>query len=251
MIDELTKDDVPTLDELMRWIESSCSGAAHVSDPHPYYLSMHPKIQHIKNTPFNSVVLDVGAGSGGLRGMRDWILFTCRDLKFIGLSLEHGEQTENYEEFYIGDVEEKKPTFSHLKPTHAVLAHFIEHMRDPGAILTWLASNLPRGGQILIEWPSWHSQFLPSMSDIRARGYPVVTINFFDDRTHVKPLAISTVCKLLTESGFRVRAAGFVDMPYIAESLMNVGVSEQSTYFMTIALWLRTRFSSYVVADRV
>ena len=70
-----------------------------------------------------------------------------------------------------------------------MLAHFIEHINDRPRFFRWLADQIPSGGRIYIEWPSFHSQYAPRLVDIRAQGYELMTINFFDDSTHVQPIA--------------------------------------------------------------
>jgi 2-polyprenyl-3-methyl-5-hydroxy-6-metoxy-1,4-benzoquinol methylase len=236
-------------EDLLLWLRSEFSEPLPADIAHEHYLLMHPRISYLKNLPQNSVVLDVGAGSGALRGFREWLGFKRLDLKFIGISLDHGEHTETYEEFHICDLSQESPKFE-LKPSDAVLAQFIEHVQDPGIFLKKLADVLPVGGTAFVDWPAAHTINLPKCADIRSHGFNITTLNFFDDSTHLKAYTIEEMSDYAAAAGFEVTAAGYVDMPYLANSLKYHGIKNQDQYLLSMAVWLKTNFVCYLRLEK-
>jgi hypothetical protein len=232
-------------EELLLWLRSAVEDPLPADIAHEHYLLMHPRISYLKNLPQNSIVLDVGAGSGALRGFRDWLGFKRMDLKFIGISLDHGEHTGAYEEFHICDLSHQSPEF-YLKPTDAVLAQFIEHVEDPSVYLKKLNEHLPLGGKAFIDWPSSHTVNLPKCVDVRSHGFDITTLNFFDDSTHKKAYTLEEMSEYAVAAGFGVIAAGYVDMPFLANSLKHHGILNQDQYLLSMAVWLKTNFVSYL-----
>lgn len=241
---------IPTLDELLAWL------AQPVRDPLPFdvahnnFLLMHPRMVFLKNLAQGSVVFDIGAGEGQLRGFREWPAFKRRDLAFVGASLGHGERTREYEEFFIGDIEAEKPRFQRT-PNAAIASQFVEHLKDPPGFLRWLHGMMAPGARVYFDWPAPHTQQLPSCNDINAKGYNSFTINFFDDHTHTRTHSITDMAAMLRAAGFRARGGGLVSQPYLAESLKHHGLAQKSAYLITVALWMKTRFVAWIEAERV
>ncbi len=237
-------------EDLIAWLQEPVDDPLPASVAHDCYLLMHPRIAYLKNVRRNGVILDMGAGDGGLRSFREWLGFERRDLKFVGVSLSHGKHTDSYEEFHVNDFETDPPRFS-LQPTDVVAAQFLEHIERPRAFLEWVAGLLPKGGSAFIDWPSSHTVNLPKRDIIRSAGFDITTLNFFDDATHRQAYTISEIIDLAVSSGFAPRACGQLDLPYIAESLKFHGIRLRDQYLLSMAVWLRTRFVSYVCLEKV
>ena len=237
------------LASLLKWLSEEVPNPLPENVAHDHYLLMHPRISYLKNLPLNSVVMDIGAGSGALRGFRQWLGFLRMDLKFIGLSLEHGEHTRDYEEFHLVNLDQEKPALT-LQPTNVVAAQVIEHIEDPQQFLHWMYSVLPPGGSAFVDWPSWHTGELPRRDDLKAAGYEVTTINFFDDSTHQKLINTEELIQKARQAGFLVTNTGCVDMPYLAESLKHHGLKNNDSYLLSMAIWLKVNFISYITLKK-
>ena len=234
-----------TTEGLLEWLRDEVVDPLPADIAHENYLLMHPRISYLKNLPQNSVVLDVGAGSGALRGFREWLGFKRLDLKFVGISLDHGEHTRDYEEFHICNLSNETPEFK-LRPKDAVLAQFIEHVEDPSVFLKKLANILPAEGSVFIDWPGAHTVNLPKCNDIKNSGYDITTLNFYDDSTHKKAYTIEQMSEYAISAGFKVTSAGYVDMSYLANSLKHHGVLNRDHYLLSMSVWLKTNFISYI-----
>jgi hypothetical protein len=83
--------------------------------------------------------------------------------------------------------------------------HLIEHLHDLSLLLCEAARLLKPGGRIYFETPHPKTLVMPSP---RGRGAGTFTLNFFDDRTHVRPVAMGALAEALTEVGLEVVASG-------------------------------------------
>jgi SAM-dependent methyltransferase len=241
---------VPSDGELLDWLKSPAEQPLSLDEAHTHFLLMHPRMVFLKNLPRDGVVFDIGAGEGQLRSFRDWLGFRRRDLRFVGASLDHGEKTRTYEEFFLGDIEATKPRFK-LQPQFGIASQFIEHMRDPAGFLAWLHSVMPPGGMVFLDWPAPHTVRLPSCNMLAEHGYSAFTLNFFDDTTHTRAYSTSEMAGMLQDAGFRIRAGGLISQPYLAESLKHHGIAKKDKYILTMALWLKTRFVAHLMAEKV
>jgi hypothetical protein len=241
---------VPTLDELLNWLAQPVPAPLTFEEAHDHFLLMHPRIVYLKTLPLNSVVFDIGAGEGTLRHFRSWLGFMRPDLQFVGASLQHAGATRDYEEFFVGNIEIEKPSFK-LVPRHAIAAQFLEHISDPGSLIKWLASVIPVGGSVHIDWPARHTRHLPSRQEFLNRGFDMSVLKFEDDGTHKFAFGASELSSILTANGFRIRSGGLHDLPYLADCLKHHGLERKDAYLLTMALWLKTRFVAYLVAERV
>ena len=227
-------------------------GAAYLSrnDTLDYFLLFHPRVVFLKTLPQNSVVLDVGAGDGSLRGFRNWLGYDRSDLKFVGVSLGHSGRTEEYEEFHTTNLDVEKPVFK-LQPNAVVAAQFIEHIDNPVELVNWLSTVVSHGSSLYFDWPSEHTVKLPPRQSIIDGGFPITTLNFFDDCTHKNAHSIEYIKSILEPAGFEIVTQGILSLPHIEESLKHYGIAEANEFFLSMAMWLRTGFVSYVSARKV
>ncbi len=237
--------------ELLNWLQEPTAPVLDEETAHQMYLTMHPRLVFLKNLPLNTVLFDIGAGDGNLRMFREWIAFPRADIVFVGASLEHGSNTRAYDEFIVGDIEQIELQFEQHRPTAAFMSHFVEHLKDPAGFLERLAKLLPQGASLYVEWPSPHSTRLPSRKIAGEAGFDMMTLNFFDDSTHVRAYSIEEVCGFLQTGGFQTISSGTISMPYLADQLKHHGIAKPDKYLLTVATWLKTRFASYVQALRV
>ncbi len=239
-----------SFDQLLSWLKEPVTDPLSSNVAHENYLLMHPRTSFVKNLPAGSTLFDIGSGRGGLVGFKDWLGFKRQDLRFVGASLAHGEHTHKYDEFFVGNLDQKKPVFD-IPPQYALASQLIEHVGKPDELFSWIGELLPRAGRFYLDWPSAHTVDLPKRKLFFDAGFNVTTLNFFDDGTHLTAYPIPDIANRLEDCGFRIQAAGYIEMPFIAESLKHNGILENNSYFMSMALWLRTRFTSYVVAEKI
>jgi hypothetical protein len=79
------------------------------------------------------------------------------------------------------------------------MTHIIEHLENGEIVLDYLLKKVKANGYIYLEYPSKKSTKLPSM-----RG----TLNFYDDKTHVRLYDIDDLLNITKENGFNILKYG-------------------------------------------
>ena len=83
--------------------------------------------------------------------------------------------------------------------------HVVEHLVDPSHIISECARLLKPGGRVYIETP--HPKTVNMKSPVGA-GTEHVTVNFFDDSTHLRPVPAAELMRDAESSGLRVVESG-------------------------------------------
>jgi 2-polyprenyl-3-methyl-5-hydroxy-6-metoxy-1,4-benzoquinol methylase len=83
--------------------------------------------------------------------------------------------------------------------------HVVEHLQDPAHIIHEAFRLLRPGGSLYLETPAPETVSMKSATG-EARGK--VTVNFFDDPTHVAPVGVPEMMRIATEAGFRIVQSG-------------------------------------------
>ncbi|MGH9534133.1 MAG: class I SAM-dependent methyltransferase [Terriglobales bacterium] len=162
---------------------------------------MPPKLQrfrHLRRSRFR--LLDVGCGNHSPALAKRWFP-AC---EYHGLDREqynNGEQDYRLMNcFYQADL--AASDLAGIPDGYfdvIVFAHVIEHLPNGIAVLERIIAKLAPGGEIYIEFPSVRSLALPS-----APG----SLNFCDDKTHLRLYTVPEICNALLAAGVTVRRAG-------------------------------------------
>lgn len=154
----------------------------------------------ITGVPLTGHHLDLGAGDEGFS-------FVCRNhgivstpLDYPGFNLECGTLPFN-------------PDQIDFVTMNAV----IEHLSDPGNILTEIKRVLRPGGMLFIRTPNWQMDYK----------------NFFNDPTHVKPYSPVTLTNVLKLFGFSV--------PFVEPGLI-----EKSGFWWKLPAGLKWRVAAWI-----
>ena len=83
--------------------------------------------------------------------------------------------------------------------------HLIEHLHSLASLLAEAARLLKPGGRIYFETPHPKTLTLPSPGGTAAGTF---TMNFFDDLTHVRPVALGALAQQVRGAGLEVAASG-------------------------------------------
>ena len=128
-----------------------------------------------------------------------------------------------------------------------ILAHVLEHLKDPYFILEEAASKLKKNGKIYIEFPSYRSLSLPS-----AKG----TLNFSDDSSHITMVDPYKVVNLLLSKGLKVHKAGtrrdlirlLTSPPFLIANFFRILIGRP---IKSRGLWDLFGFAHFVYAEAV
>lgn len=153
----------------------------------------------VGNKPFK--LLDIGAGNHS--PSKTAALFpSC---EYYGLDLNKDYNYNQQDEqalkgFYEMDL--TRLEFDNIPDNffdYINMAHIIEHLYNGDIVVEQMVKKLKKGGHIYIEYPGQKSTTLPSMNG---------TLNFYDDKTHVRVYSYTEISDLLQKNGFTVLSSG-------------------------------------------
>mgnify|MGYP003444570000 FL=1 len=216
------------------------------------YFQHHPRTSFLKMLAQDAKVVDLGAGDGSLSVFRTWLRPKRKDLKMYAYAMEKGRHFDQFENYRLGDWDENAPVFGSIRFDAAVSAHFIEHIREPESIVSWLNQHLVDGGRAYVEWPSPNSLDLPSRQALIDVGVELIISRFDDDATHRTVLPDRAgICGAFRENGFEIEQEGVIRLPWVEEQLMATQRDGADRFPRQAAFWLMTGWSQYVIARRV
>ena len=125
--------------------------------------------------------------------------------------------------------------------------HVVEHLVDPKHIVRESARLLKPGGRIYIETP--HPKTVHMKSPI-GRGTEHVTVNFYDDSTHVKPVPVAEMSAAASVAGLDVVDSGVSRNLVIAASFPFLFLLRPRTRARYIAQIHWVGWSAYIIASK-
>ncbi len=197
----------------------------------------------VGNAPFR--LLDVGSGNHS--PTKTTALFPNCEYHGMDQTLDYGYSEADraiMKGFYDNDL--TKLDFTSLPDAYfdfIMMAHIIEHLHNGDEVITELSKKLKPGGHIYIEYPGAQSKKLPSM-----RG----SLNFHDDKTHVRVYSVPELNALLSGNGFQVLSSGTRrSWPYVfatpARALQSLA---KNGYIAGNVFWDLLGFAEYVYAQK-
>jgi len=146
-------------------------------------------------------LLDVGAGNHSASLFKRWFPNT----HYAGIDLDRRYNNDErdfaaMDEFFEMDLTQLRfDAVPDGRYDVILMAHVIEHLENGDDVIRGLVPKLRPGGMICIEFPGERSLHLPSMKG---------TLNFHDDKTHVRLFTARGVADLLRGEGLEIARAG-------------------------------------------
>lgn len=146
-------------------------------------------------------ILDIGAGSHSASITKKW--FPNCEYHGVDIVEDYDNSTGDIslmDKFFLMDLTQLK--FDALPESYydiIILSHVIEHLHNGDAVVEKLLPKLKKGGLIYIEFPGIRSAKLPSKKG---------TLNFYDDKTHVRIFSSDEVSKILLKNNFSIIKSG-------------------------------------------
>jgi ubiquinone/menaquinone biosynthesis C-methylase UbiE len=199
----------------------------------------------VSSVPPGGALLDLGSSDGStlrhFAELRPDIRFSASDL---------AGSPENYPggtEFKRANFETDRLPWDDSSFDAVTCMHVVEHLQDSAHILAEAARVLRPSGRLYVETPHPKSVNIPSASGASA-GH--VTLNFFDDDTHVAPVPTEVIADQARNAGLTPVATG------TSRNLIFAGAypifaalrSNSRKRFVAQLHWMG--WSSYVVASR-
>lgn len=226
---------------------SACAGPQYSRDELlRLYWYGHPRFRFIKSRPINSRLLDIGAGAGGLAFWKQWEQPDRSDLRFYGIDLSVGEHAALYEKFDSLNLDSDKLPYEDNFFDAAYSTHVLEHLHHPEETLAEVLRVTKSGGYIYLETPNHNSLDVPTCEEFERHGFVTSTMNFYDDRTHLRPYSSSEIEHMFYHEGVETFEQGTIQNPYLEEILIDYGHRYEDKEMTTYGFWLKSHWSDYV-----
>jgi SAM-dependent methyltransferase len=161
------------------------------------------RARFVAATPVAGALLDLGSSDGETLGH---IAELRPDLRlFAADKAGHPEKYPAGCQFQRVDLERDKLPWPDHSMDSITCMHLIEHLNDLSMLLAETARLLKPGGRIYFETPHPKSLLLSSPRGAAAGTF---TLNFFDDRTHVRPVTAGALAQQARDAGLKVVTSG-------------------------------------------
>jgi SAM-dependent methyltransferase len=157
----------------------------------------------VAHTPRNGSLLDLGSSDGAtLCHMAE----LRPDLRFASVDIAgRPGRTPPNTDFAQADLESDTLPWPDGSFDAITCMHLVEHLKTMTILWRQIARVLKPGGRVYVETPGSESVTTPSPPEsLRGR----ITLNFYDDPTHVQPVSIASLRKAATEVGLAVEGTG-------------------------------------------
>ena len=161
------------------------------------------RARFVAGTPRGGTLLDLGSSDGETLGhiaeLRPDLRLFAADREGVPHDYPAGCQ------FQRADLERDRLPWPAGAMDAITCMHLVEHLRDMNLLLQEAARLLKPGGQIYFETP--HPKSL-TLSSPQGKAAGTFTLNFFDDPTHVRPVALGALAQQVRAVGLEVVASG-------------------------------------------
>jgi len=198
----------------------------------------------VARTPRNGTLLDIGSSDGEtLRHMAE----LRPDLRLFATDLEG--KPDNYPpncQFHRGDLQKDKLPWADGSMAAITCMHLVEHLTDLTLLLQEVKRLLKPGGEAYFETPHPKTVHLPSL---KGKGSINFTLNFYDDSTHTKPVAIEDLAVKMKNAGLEtVKSGTSRNLLFGASHLAYQFAPPSRAKYTAQAHWIG--WSAYVIARR-
>jgi SAM-dependent methyltransferase len=107
--------------------------------------------------------------------------------------------------FHRGDIQKDRLPWPAVCMDSIACIHLVEHLNSLDFLFAEAARLLKAGGRIFIETPHLKTVVLPSLPGAWAGTFPM---SFYDDLTHIKPVATGVLAHAARRAGFKIMASG-------------------------------------------
>jgi len=203
------------------------------------------KARFVDSLPRGGALLDIGSSDGLTLGH---FAELRPDLKLFATDL--AGSPEKYPagcQFHRGDIQKDPLPWPAGSLDGITCIHLVEHLTSLDFLFSEAARLLKPGGRIFLETPHVKTVVLPSLPGEWAGNFPM---SFYDDLSHVRPVAIGVLAHAARWRGFRIVSSGTSRNWLFAASHLVYFMAPASRQKYTARLnWLG--WSSFMQAERL
>jgi SAM-dependent methyltransferase len=161
------------------------------------------RARFVANTPVGGSLLDIGSADGETLGH---FAELRPDLKLFSTDL--AGCPEKYPPgcaFHRGDIQKDSLPWRSGSMDRITCIHLVEHLTSLDFLFGEAARLLKPGGRIFIETPHLKTAVIQSCPGVWAGTFPM---SFYDDLTHIRPVATGVLAHVARRTGFRIVSTG-------------------------------------------
>ena len=203
------------------------------------------RAKFVASTPRGGSLLDLGASDGGtlrhFAELRPDVSFAAADIEGRPDAYPRGT------DFKRADFDNDRLPWPDGSFDRVTCMHVVEHLKNPGHVIAEAFRVLKPGGSLYVETPAPETVDMESAKGA-AKGR--VTVNFYDDPTHVRPVPAGELARLATDAGFvRVETGTSRNLVFAASfPLLRVVLPYTRSRYVAQLHW--TGWSVYAIATR-
>lgn len=219
-----------------------------VSDANPIYqLKNHPLSSHMQIAglvPHEKKVLNIGCGKGFLLPF-----LLKKECEVVGIDvLKHSSVDKGFFSYHQLDLE-KTPRIPYPDESFDViiLADFIEHIRNPDAVLNEVRRTLKPEAIVIISTGNialWLYRLLLLFGSLPYGRQGIM------DETHVHLYTLSTLSQLMRRVGFKIMKRKVAPIPFELIIKNKLGEMMDYAYYILARLWKRLFAYQFILVGR-
>jgi SAM-dependent methyltransferase len=161
------------------------------------------RAKFVAGVPAGGKLLDLGSSDGETLAHMEQLR---PDLRLFAVDI--AGSPERYPagcQFQRADLEKERLPWEDASMDAITCMHLVEHLREHTLLRNEVARLLKPCGRVYFETPHPKSLTLPNL---RGAGAGTFTLNFWDDPTHVQPVALDAFGQALCREGLEIVASG-------------------------------------------
>jgi len=205
---------------------------------------MDTRARFVARTPRDGALLDLGSSDGATLGH---IAELRPDLRLFAVDLAGAPDAYPAGcQFHRADLERDRLPWPDSSIDTVTCMHLIEHLHGLKLLLEEVARLLRPGGKVYFETP--HPKSL-GLSSPRGDAAGTFTLNFWDDRTHVRPVTTGALAQAVREHRLEVVTTGISrNLLFAASHPLFIFMRASRKKFTARTHWLG--WSAYLIARR-
>jgi SAM-dependent methyltransferase len=215
------------------------------------YWRFHPRYAFVKCLPPNTLLLDLGAGSGGAIGWKRWGEPDRSDIVMYAVDRRKGDHFDRFFDYDIVDLEREETKYPDSAFDAVLCSRVIEFVQNRNALAREAVRICKPGGRIYVEWPNAENDRILTKFALAPFGIRCGTLSIEDDPDQVASIDRDEAKTTFESAGSKTIAEGEIINDHLAHELFRCGVAERNEEATTYGLHLALRLARFLILEKL